>query len=170
VSAFHAIKTDDTDSFFRAFKADAKVDVDRYDVVAFGDSEKMADELLELVLIGIKRATASLARDYGEGRDPLPAVGDHVVVVDGRNKPRCVWRTTEIIVKPLNTVDDVFAFDEGEGDRTRESWLRDHGAYFAREAARKGFKMRDDIETVFERFTIIWPRLFADDWKGPRLQ
>ena len=170
MSAFHPVKTDDTDAFFRAFKADAKVDAKRYDAVAFGDSEAMADELLELVLAGIKRATASLARDYGEGKEPLPAVGDLVVVVDGRNKPRCVWRTTDIEVKPLSAVDDAFAFDEGEGERTRESWLRDHRTYFAREAKREGFAMHDDIETVFERFTIIWPRLFADDWKGPRLQ
>ncbi|MEX2319169.1 MAG: ASCH domain-containing protein, partial [Bauldia sp.] len=115
MSGFKPVKTDATDSFFRAFKADAGVAADDYAVCAFGDSAEMADELLDLVLIGIKRATASLARDYGEGREPLPAVGDHVVVVDGRNKPRCVWRTTDIDVKPLSAVDDAFAHDEGEG-------------------------------------------------------
>jgi uncharacterized protein YhfF len=129
----------------------------------------MADELLELVLAGIKRATASLGRDYGEGRDPLPAVGDHVVVVDGRNKPRCVYRTTDIEVRPLDSVDDAFAFDEGEGDRTRDTWLHNHRTAFQRQAVREGFAMRNDIETVFERFTIVWPRLFSDNWKGPRL-
>lgn len=168
MSGFQPVKTDDTDAFFRAFKADAKADAERYDVVAFGDSAAMADELLALVLAGIKRATASLARDYGEGRDPLPKVGDIVVVVDGRNKPRCVWRTTEIEVKPLIAVDDAFAFDEGEGDQTRDGWLSDHRAYFSRQAKRDGFTFDDQIQTVFERFTVVWPRLFADDWKGPR--
>lgn len=158
-------KTEATDSFFRAFKADAGVDADTYAVSAFGDSPEMADELLELVLLGIKRATVSLAREYGEGPAPLPAVGDYVVVVDGRGKPRCVWRTTEIEVKPLIAVDESFAFDEGEGDRTRDWWLDAHRAYYAREAEREGFKMHDGIETVFERFTIVWPRLFAD---GPK--
>ena len=158
-------KTDATDSFFRAFKADAGVDADDYAVCAFGDSAAMADELLELVLVGIKRATASLARDYGEGREPLPAVGDHVVVVDGRNKPRVVWRTTDIDVKPLSAVDDAFAHDEGEGDRTRGWWLKAHRDDFTRQAKREGFRMHDDIETVFERFTIVWPRLYAD---GPK--
>lgn len=173
MSGFKPVKTDETESFFLAFKNDAKVEAERYDVVAFGDSAAMADELLALVLTGIKRATASLARDYagggGEGRDPLPKVGDIVVVVDGRNKPRCVWRTTEIEVKPLNTVDDQFAFDEGEGDQTRDVWLADHRAYFSRQATREGFAFDDQTATVFERFTIVWPRLFADDWKGPRL-
>ena len=153
MSGFRPVKTDETDSFFRAFKADTKVDADRYDVVSFGDSVEMADELLALTLAGIKRATAALARDFGEGREPLPAVGDYVVVVDGRNKPRCVWRTTDIEVKPL---------DEGEGDATRAWWLKAHRAEFARRAERDGFAFHDRIETVFERFTIVWPRLFAD--------
>jgi uncharacterized protein YhfF len=169
VSGFKPVKTDATDSFFRAFRQDAGVDADEYAVVAFGDSEAMADELLELVLLGNKRATAALARDYagggGEGREPLPAVGDHVVVVDGRGKPRSVWRTTDIDVKPLDAVDDMFAHDEGEGDRTRDGWLKAHRDDFTRQAGREGFEMRDDIETVFERFTIVWPRLFAD---GPK--
>jgi uncharacterized protein YhfF len=169
VSVFKPVKTDETEFFFRAFRSDTRIDALRYDVVAFGNSAAMADELLALVLAGIKRATASLARDYGEGRDPPPKVGDIVVVVDGRNKPRCVWRTTEIEVKPLITVDDAFAFDEGEGDQTRDGWLRDHRVYFSRQAEREGFAFDDQIATVFERFTIIWPRLFADDWKGPRL-
>ena len=162
MSGFKPVKTDATDSFFRAFKADAGVDAGDYAVVAFGDSAAMADELLELVLIGIKRATASLARDYGAGREPLPAVGDYVVVVDGRNKPRVVWRTTDIDVKPLSAVDDAFAHDEGEGDRTRDWWLAAHRDAFTRQAEREGFQMHDGIETVFERFTVVWPRLFAD--------
>lgn len=155
-------RSDATDSFFRAFKTDAGVSAQDYAVVAFGDTETMADELLELVLVGIKRATASLARDFGPGSQPLPKVGDHVVVVDGRNRPRCVWRTTEVEVRPLNTVDDTFAFDEGEGERTRDWWLTAHRAYFTRQAEREGFLVDDTTETVFERFTVVWPRLFAD--------
>jgi len=34
----------------------------------------MATELADLVVAGIKRGTASLARDYGEGREPSPAI------------------------------------------------------------------------------------------------
>jgi uncharacterized protein YhfF len=162
VSGLLGARTDATDSFFRAFKVDAGVDADRYAVVALGDSEAMADENLEMVLLGIKRARVSLARDYGMGREPLPKVGDHVVVVDGRNKPRCVWRTTGVEVKPLNAVDDAFIRDEGEGDGTRDGWLASHRAWFARRGEREGFQMDDAIETVFERFTIVWPRLFAD--------
>ncbi len=167
MSAFKAVKSAATDSFFQAFLADAKVHADTYAVAAFGDSAAMADELLALVLAGVKRATASLVRDYRPDTEMMPKVGDFVVLVDGRNKPRCVWRTTDIRIGPLASVDDAFAEAEGEGDGTREGWLADHRAYFTRQAARENFDFDDDIEVVFERFTVVWPRLFSDDWDGP---
>jgi uncharacterized protein YhfF len=114
------------------------------------------------VVAGTKRAAASLMRDYADGRLPLPAVGDFVVVVDGAGAPRCIWRTTEIEIKPLDTVDARFAWDEGEGDRTIDWWLAAHRRYFARKAARDGFEMHDAIEAVFERFTVVWPPAIAD--------
>ena len=85
-----------------------------------GTAPRVATELADLVAAGTKRATASLLRDYADGREPLPRVGDFVVVVDGADAPRFIWRTTEIEIKPLIAVDDRFAFDEGEGDRTRD--------------------------------------------------
>jgi uncharacterized protein YhfF len=59
-------------------------------------------------------------------------------------------------------VDEAFAWDEGEGDRTRRSWLRFHRAFFGRYAARNGFELQDDAETVFERFEVVWPPEIAD--------
>jgi uncharacterized protein YhfF len=126
-----------------------------------GDSPELADDLLDLMLKGRKRATASLARDY-EGEEPLPKVGDHVVVVDGAGAPRCIWRTTEVTIKPLDEVDDAFAWNEGEGDRSRAFWLDAHRRFFARQAAHEGFTMHDRMATVFERFTLVWPPEAAD--------
>jgi len=145
------------EAFWSGFRAAAGLDHDRYDVVAMGDGPALADALLALILDGPKRATASLDRDYGPGRAPRPAVGDHVVVVDSAGQPRCIWRTTAVRVQPLIAVEDAFAWDEGEGDRSRESWLAAHRGYFARQAAREGFVMTDDEPVVFERFRVIWP-------------
>ena len=148
-------------AFWAAFRAAAGIDHDRYDVVAMGDNSDMAGQLAALILAGTKRATASMVRDYGNGV-PLPAVGDHVLVVDGAGVPRCIWRTTEITVQPLNRVDERFAWDEGEGDRTRAWWLAAHRRYFGAQAAREGFALAEDEPTVFERFTVVWPPSAAD--------
>jgi uncharacterized protein YhfF len=150
------------DAYWRTFAAAVAITADDYDVVAFGDGPALADELLALVLAGTKRATACLLRDVTGAGEPMPRVGGHVVVLDGARVPRCIWRTTEVTVKPLIQVDDAFAWDEGEGDRSRTDWLDGHRRYFARQAVREGFAFHDDIATVFERFTIVWPPEVAD--------
>lgn len=156
------MKTAATDAYWRTYRVAAGLDHDRYEVVAFGDSEAMATELAELVVHGPKRATAGLLRDFTLGGEPMPVVGDHVVVVDGRGVPCCIWRTTQVTVKPLIEVDAAFAWDEGEGDRTLDDWLDGHRRYFQRQAERQGFEFHDAIETVFERFTVVWPPEAAD--------
>jgi uncharacterized protein YhfF len=155
-------KTPEVKAYWHAFREATGLDHDRYDVVAFGDGSEIADRLAGLVLRGPKRATAGLLRDFEVKGEPFPEVGGHVVVVDGSGSPRCIWRTTEVVVKPLIEVDAAFAWDEGEGERTRDDWLEGHRRYFARQAAREGFELHDRIATVFERFTVVWPPDAAD--------
>jgi uncharacterized protein YhfF len=158
-------RTAATDAFWNEFIAHSGRLAESHVVVAFGDSPAMATELADLVVAGTKRATASLLRDYDAGGEALPRVGDFVLVVDGEEKPRCIWRTTRVDIKPLIAVDDAFAWEEGEGDRSREGWLEGHRGYFRRQAAREGFAMHDAIETVFERFEVVWPPAIADRGK-----
>ena len=156
-------KTAETGAFFGAFCRQAGLAAGtEYAVVSFGDSPAMADELAGLVLAGRKRATTSLARDFSDAGEALPKRGDHVVVVDAGGKPLLVWRTTQVEVKPFREVDAAFAFDEGEGDRTLEDWLRGHRADFSRQAAREGFLFDEGMQTVFERFAVVWPVEVAD--------
>ena len=84
------------------------------------------------------------------------------MMLDGDGHPRLIWRTIEITIKPLSEVDEAFAWDEGEGDRTREWWLHAHRRYFARQASREGFEFNDHALAVFERFEVVWPLDVAD--------
>jgi uncharacterized protein YhfF len=104
-------RTAQTQSFWRAFRRHTGLDHDNYLVGSFGDSPKMATELADLVVAGIKRATASLVRDYGDGREPMPKPGDFVMMLDGDGRPRFIWRTTEVMLKPLSQVDEAFVWD-----------------------------------------------------------
>lgn len=58
---------------------------------------------------------------------------------------------------PLESVDDRFAWDEGEGDRTRAHWLATHREYFTRTLAARSEEFREGLPTVFERFDLVWP-------------
>jgi uncharacterized protein YhfF len=131
-------------------------------VECFGDSPELADELIAFVTDGPKRATAGLVAAYAADGDPLARIGSHWVACDGSGAPRVVLRTRELRVGPLSSVDAQFAWDEGEYDRSLESWLDGHRRFFARECTRIGIAFSDDLEVVFERFTIVWPPDLAD--------
>ncbi len=128
----------------------------------FGDSAAMADELVGPVLAGIKRATAGLVLDHALEGEPLPRVGGHVIPCDAAGAPQAVLRTIELRLGALESVDDAFAWDEGEGDRTRAGWLAGHRAYFRRSLAGRGLQWSEDLEVVFERFHVVWPPDIAD--------
>lgn len=133
-----------------------------YVVECFGDSVELADELLSLVLDGVKRATAALVAEFAAEGEPLPRVGSHWIACDGSGTPRIIIRSTELRLGPFSSVDERFAFDEGEGDRTRESWVQEHGAYWRRVAAASGLDFGEHSEVVFERFSVVWPPEYAD--------
>ncbi|MGY1738970.1 ASCH domain-containing protein [Geodermatophilus sp. SYSU D00684] len=131
-------------------------------VERFGDSRALADELIGLVLAGTKRATAGLVADFAQAGEPLPRIGGHWIACDGEGRPRAVLRSTELRVGRLDSVDDAFALDEGEGDRTRASWLEGHRRYFTRTQEARGQAWDDALEVVFERFRVVWPPEVAD--------
>ncbi|SNS61851.1 Uncharacterized protein YhfF [Geodermatophilus saharensis] len=131
-------------------------------VERFGDGRALADELIALVLAGTKRATAGLVDDFAREGEPLPRIGGHWIACDGEGRPRAVLRSTELRVGRLDSVDDAFAWDEGEGDRTRADWLAGHLRYFTRTLAALGQEWDDDLEVVFERFAVVWPPEVAD--------
>jgi uncharacterized protein YhfF len=124
------------------------------DVTYFGDSVELADKLLSLVIDGPKRATACSVAELEAESLPIPAVDDRWVACDGHGRPSVVLRTTDIRVGPLSSVDESFAWDEGEGDRTRDDWLRMHTRYFSRTLPTIGQPFHDDIPVVFERFEV----------------
>lgn len=152
-----AAMTPEQAAFWRAFQEATGETGDPYAVDQFGDSPEMADALIALALSGRKRASASLARWYGGEGPALPKPGNLSLCLDGKGAPACVIRTTEVEVKPIRAVDAAFAHDEGEGDRSLAYWLREHRAFFQREARREGFVYSDDLQVVCERFEKIWP-------------
>ena len=122
-------------------------------VTTFGGGAEQQDALASLVRRGRKRATVSRRDDYGPGTQVPPAPGDLAIVLDGRGDPVCVIRTTEIRLGTLSSVDDGFAWDEGEGRRTRADWLAIHRAFWAA----CGMAVDDETMLIFERFSTIWP-------------
>ena len=112
---------------------------------AFGDSPELADELLELVVKGIKTATCST-----EDEPNTSTPGERWVVLDGRGEPRCVIETTEVAYRRFNEIDAAFAYEEGEGDGSLAYWCRAHRTYFGRLG-----RFSEDMMLMCERFRLV---------------
>ncbi|MBP6817171.1 MAG: ASCH domain-containing protein [Burkholderiaceae bacterium] len=123
---------------------------------AFGDSPDLADELADLVVTGVKRATASLAIEFGSLGEPLPAAGDVCIVLRGDGLPVAIIERTEVLEQPFGTVDAAFAAREGEGDGSLASWRANHRDYFARVCERLGGTFDECTPVLCQRFEVIW--------------
>lgn len=126
---------------------------------AFGDSPELADELLELVLIGRKTATAAAVWEYEAAGEPLPKPGSLSIVLDGARAPRALLRTTEVVTVPFSEVTAQQAYLEGEGDRSLAEWRAGHERYWRRTLPPLGYDFAPDMPVVWERFEVLHPRL-----------
>jgi uncharacterized protein YhfF len=117
---------------------------------AFGDGPELADELLDLVMRGVKTATCST-----EDEPNTSTPGERWIVLDGSGTPRCVIATTEVSYRRYNEVDAAFAYEEGEGDRSLAYWRAAHRAYFGRQG-----RFSEDMMLMCERFRLV--EVFAD--------
>jgi uncharacterized protein YhfF len=112
----------------------------------FGDGPELADELLDLILIGKKRATCWSAAEGVKGT----VVGGRWVAEDGQGRPRAVLETIALDQQRFDQVDEDFAAAEGEGDRTLSYWRNAHQDYFTRNG---GFT--PDMPLCCERFELL---------------
>lgn len=123
----------------------------------FDVTEDSANSLLQLVLTGSKRATASLPWTFEFDGQPIPVVGDYSIITDWNGIAHCIIQTTKHKVFPFDQVSEEFARKEGEGDLTLAYWHKAHQHFFSHECARIGRKFSEDIPVLCEEFELIYP-------------
>ena len=128
---------------------------DSYSVWYFGDNETDANELVELVLAGVKRGTAGALWAFEADGEPVPQPGDLAVVTDWSGEAKCIVSTTLVNIVPYNEVTEAFAAIEGEGDKSLQHWRNLHWPYFTREMHRIGREMTETIPIVCHQFEVV---------------
>jgi uncharacterized protein YhfF len=128
---------------------------------AFGASPEQADELLALVLSGIKTATSGALWDYEAEGEQLPTPGALGIVTDGGGVPHALVVTTQVEIVPFDEVSAEHAYLEGEGDRSLATWREVHERSFMEHAVHShGFSR--DMPVVLERFAVLYSETSAD--------
>lgn len=125
-------------------------------VFHFELTEKWANELLRLVLIGQKKATASSLWSYALEGEDLPQVGDLHIITDWAGTPRCVIETVDVTLLPFSEITFDICQREGEDD-TLESWQEGHRRFFQAEGKAMGYVFQEDMPVVFEDFEVVFP-------------
>lgn len=121
---------------------------------SFGANPSEADELLELVLAGVKTATSSARRDYAEDGEGLPEEGELSIITDGAGHPRALIQTTGVRTVAFDQVDAAHARAEGEGDLSVANWRQVHRTFFEQSA--DGAPVTDDMPVVLEEFKVLY--------------
>lgn len=122
----------------------------------FCDNEQDANELAEIVISGIKKATASLYLSYEFENDILPKVGDFSIITNWAGVAQCIIRTTNIDIVPYKDVTEEFAATEGEGDKSLEYWRYCHWDYFSRNIKEIGRQPDENMLVVCEKFEVVY--------------
>ncbi|MFC4355554.1 ASCH domain-containing protein [Chryseomicrobium palamuruense] len=113
------------------------------------------DYLAERVVKGLKTATCSGRIVYDLENEPLPEVNDYSVVLNSKDEPVAIIRTSDVTIQPMNEVPESHARAEGEGDLSYEYWYRVHVEFFTNELEKYGMTFKDDMLLVCERFELV---------------
>ncbi len=145
------------ESMWLDYQRACSIKVEGFSATALGPTAAVADQLADLIVQGIKRAHASLLRDFEQALEALPQPADHLVVLDGSGTPRAIVRNSHVEKRYFSDIDDAFAFEAGEGDLTLRWWLSAYRQQFAEQADREGFEVGEQLTLVLEYFERVWP-------------
>ena len=130
--------------------------VDAPKTIHFCDNEKDANECVDLVLKNIKKATSPSLLGLQLRNEPLPKIGDFLVITDWGGKAKCIVKTTAVKLKPMFSIDETYARKEGEGDKSLAYWKKTHWEYYTRELSEFDREPRESMIVVCQEFEKVF--------------
>lgn len=122
----------------------------------FCDNEEDANDCVDLVVKGIKQATAGSQWWYEKSGEPLSNTGDLFIITDWKGIAKAIIQVTKIEKTPYNKISAEFAAIEGEGDKSLTYWKKVHWDYFTRERQSYNEKPTQDMIVICEYFETVW--------------
>ena len=120
--------------------------------IEFGTPGEFREELNDLVLKGIKKATSgTLEWDYQANHEPIETIGERIAVLNSEGKHIATIQATKVEVVRFADVPDEFALAEGEGDLSGDDYRMSHLRYWSRQ----GLEITDGTHIVLLYFELI---------------
>ena len=143
--------------FWEKVKTKTGIEGDFLDAWGFGDNPELIDELLGYVLEGIKRTSTDLLKESELEGWPSNHEGEYNIILNGKDQPIAVIKTVSVRRVKYSDVDADHAYWEGEGDRTLETYFKEHDLYYKRRGEALGFEFNKDMEVDLVRFELVYP-------------
>ncbi|MEK4670972.1 ASCH domain-containing protein [Niallia sp. FSL R7-0271] len=86
----------------------------------------------------------------------MPKVGEHYIVVNGKENPVAVIEIESVQIVPMNEVTEEFALAEGEGDY--QFWWDAHRKFFTELLKEYDIAFTPNMLVVCERFKKVYPK------------
>lgn len=116
----------------------------------------LADELLNLYLSGAKTAGSSLVKDFMMAGDELPKVGNHWIVLDSKEEPKCILKTVRVERFLFKDITAEIAKAEGEGDLSINTWKEKHRNFFTPFLKDLNIENLDEAEVITEFYEVVY--------------
>ena len=126
--------------------------------IHFCNNEQDANECAKLVKQGVKRATSHSLLALQNRNEPLPKIGDFLVVTDWEGTAQCIVETTKVTLKPFFAIDTEYANSEGEGDKSLDHWKKTHWDYYTTELKKFEREPRESMIVVCQEFEKVFER------------
>ncbi|MFC4095987.1 ASCH domain-containing protein [Euzebyella saccharophila] len=127
-------------------------------VIHFCNNEQDANECAMLVKKGIKKATSPCLLELQLSKEPLPKIGDFMIVTNWEGEAQCLVRTTSVRLKPFFSIDEYYAKVEGEGDKSLAYWKKSHWDYYTKTLQPFGRKPNESMIVVCQEFEKVFER------------
>ncbi|APQ17521.1 ASCH domain-containing protein [Maribacter hydrothermalis] len=114
----------------------------------FGDNEQDANEIAKLIKNGTKKAISYSLLGLQNRNEPLPKIGDYIVVTDWSGEAQCIVSTKAVSLKPYFSIDETYAQLEGNGDKTLNSWKKYYWDFFTKELQKFNRQPRESMIVV----------------------
>lgn len=120
--------------------------------MCFGNNEHDANESVRLIQSGDKKAISHSLLGLQNRNEPLPKIGDYIVVTDWNGEAQCIVVTTSVTLKPYFSIDAAYAQLEANGDRSLDSWKKYHWGFFTKELQEFKREPKDSMIVVCQTF------------------
>lgn len=120
-----------------------------------GNDELSANEAIDLILQGKKKAIFSSLYSYEYGLKKMPEVNEFFVATNWSKEPKCIIKTTDIKIMPFKNISkDIIKL--GGKDNSLESWRKYYIGFFE-EICRENFKTFDfNMPVVIQQIELIY--------------